>query len=240
MPEARNREIELLGNSVEYQVRYSPDASEPRIDVDIHGVKVVIPSDGDVQPSELLRENAAWVVDKQRGYDKYREQAPDRQFEPGERFPVLGEEYELVVESRQKHSLTDDEIRLRQSTVEQSSVEQVLESFYRNRAREHFTDRADHFAERMNVEYENLELRNQRTRWGSCSTEGTLSLNWRLIMAPPEVVDYLIIHELAHLSEQHHGREFWQFVGEYDPEYKKHAEWLDQNSAKLIFTRDDL
>ncbi len=85
-----------------------------------------------------------------------------------------------------------------------------------------------------------IELRNQRTRWGSCSTGGTLSLNWRLIMAPPDVVDYIVVHELAHLTEQHHGEAFWQQVADQIPNYQEKSNWLNQNSAKLIFTQDDL
>ncbi|UTF53415.1 M48 family metallopeptidase [Natronosalvus rutilus] len=240
MAKTQHREINLLGNVIEYEVRRSPDATEPRIDVDIHGVTVVVPESNGVQPAELLRDNAAWVVDKQRTYDTYREQVPDRTFDAGERFPYLGDDRKLVIEPRSKHVVTDDSIRLRQSAIEQSSVKQVLENFYRSRARDYFTDRVDHYADRMGVEYEKLELRNQRTRWGSCSTSGTISLNWRLIMAPPEVVNYLVVHELAHLTEQHHGREFWQLVGEYIPNYKTKAEWLEENSVRLVFSEEDL
>jgi predicted metal-dependent hydrolase len=92
----------------------------------------------------------------------------------------------------------------------------------------------------MGVGYEQIEVRNQRTKWGSCSTTGTLGLNWRLMMAPPEVIDYIIIHELAHLRESNHTDAFWSLVAEYDPEYKAHAEWLEQNSSRLIFDDSDL
>jgi len=166
MAKVHRREIDLLGNAVEYEVRHSLDANEPRIDVDIHGVTVVIPEGNDVQPTELLKENAAWVVDRQQDYEAYREQVPDRTFEAGERFPFLGEDRELVIELRQKHEVDEDSIRLRKSAVEQLSVKQVLKNFYRSRAREYLTERTDHYAEQMGVEYEKLELRNQRTRWG--------------------------------------------------------------------------
>ena len=75
---------------------------------------------------------------------------------------------------------------------------------------------------------------------GSCSTSGIINLNWRLLMAPPEVIDYLVVHELAHLTEQNHGREFWRLVGEYIPGHKGKAEWLEENSAKLVFSEEDL
>lgn len=242
MPEVdtRRQEINLLGNLIEYEVRYSSNATEPRIDVDIHGVAVIIPDSDEVQPEELLRKNAAWVMEKQRAYEAYREQVPERVFEAGAQFPFLGEDRTLIIEPRQSHAVTEDSICLRQSAVDQSSVEQVLENFYRSRARSYFTTRADHYAERMGVTYRALELRNQRTRWGSCSTGGTLSLNWRLLMAPPGVIDYIVVHELAHLTEQNHGDEFWATVREYAPDYEEKAEWLEENSAKLIFTKADL
>jgi len=240
MAESHHHEIDLLGNTVEYEVSYSSDASKPRIDVDIHGVTVVVPKSEEVRPAELLRENAAWVVDKQRNYDSYREQVPDRAFESGEQFPYLGEDRELVAEPRPIHGVTEDAIRLRKSTVEQSSVEQVLEYFYRNKARQHFTARADHYAQEMGVEYEQIEIRNQRTKWGSCSTTGTLGLNWRLMMAPPSIIDYIIVHELAHLVEQNHTENFWQLVEEHIPDYEEKADWLHENSVNLIFTEGDL
>lgn len=92
----------------------------------------------------------------------------------------------------------------------------------------------------MGVEYEQIEIRNQRTKWGSCSTTRTLGLNWRLMMAPPEVVGYVIIHELAYFKEQNHTARFWQLVGEYIPKYKSKADWLNENSVDLIFSEEDL
>ncbi|ELZ46095.1 hypothetical protein C463_04881 [Halorubrum californiense DSM 19288] len=232
--------IDLLGDSVEFEVRRSSAASKPRIDVDIHGVTVVIPQNEDIQPSKILRENAAWVVDKQRSYEAYREQIPDRTFEVGESFPLLGKDRELVIESRTKNGVDEDTIRLRESAVKQSSVKQVLENFYRRQARDFFTNRIEQYAERMDVEYDKIEVRNQRTKWGSCSTTGTLGLNWRLLMAPPDVAEYVVIHELAHLREQNHTDEFWSYVEEYDSSYKEHNRWLKENSVQLIFTPDDL
>ena len=233
------RTIDLLGNDVEFGVRQSSEATKPRIDVDIHGVTVIIPNSVDVQPAEVLRENAAWVVEKQRDFERYREKIPDRTFEAGETFPLLGTERELVIEPARSHSITDTSIRLRKSTVEQSTVKQVLENVYRREARDYFTERADFYAEEMGVEYGKITIRNQRTRWGSCSTTGTISLNWRLVMAPPEIVDYVVIHELGHLQEANHDEVFWSLVAEYDPEYEDHVQWLEEHSTELTFSKED-
>jgi predicted metal-dependent hydrolase len=235
-----HQSAELLGQTVEYDVHRSSEATEPRIDVDIHGVNVIIPDSTDVQPQELLKENAVWIVDKKREYDKYREQIPDREFEPGETFPYLGDQLEIVVEQRSTSEVVDSEFQLAEHHVEQTSIQRALETLYRREARNHLEARADHFAEQMNVEYDAIEIRNQRTKWGSCSTTGTLGLNWRLMMAPPEMVDYIVIHELAHLRESNHGSEFWSLVAEFDPEYEAHSEWLSENSSRLVFTEDDL
>lgn len=92
----------------------------------------------------------------------------------------------------------------------------------------------------MDVTYDKVEIRNQRTKWGSCSSSGTLGLNWRLVMAPRAIAEYVVIHELAHLVEPNHTDEFWNLVARFDPDYREHAAWLDDNSARLIFTEDDL
>ncbi len=234
------RSATLIGTEVGYKVRKSADATQPRIDIDIRGVVVVLPEDAEIDPEELLRENAYWVLDKQDKYQTYREQAPDRRFEPGERFPYLGETHELVVEPRQKSEVVDGMIRLRRSAVAQSSVKRALENFYRREAREYLTDRADHHADEIGVEYGKIEIRNQRTKWGSCSTTGTLGFNWRLMMAPPEVIDYVVVHELTHLREQSHSPKFWSLIEQILPQYHESVKWLDQNSTKLIFDKSDL
>jgi len=240
MAEAQQREIELLGESVEYDVRRSSDATQPRIDVDIHGVTVVIPESEEAQPSELLEQNAVWILEKKQKYDSYRADIPDRNYQEGEKFPFLGDKCEVVVESRSSSTVEDSVFRLAEHHVKDTSVKRALETLYRRKAREVFEERADHFAGQMGVEYEQIEVRRQKTKWGSCSTTGTLGLNWRLMMTPREIVDYIVIHELAHLREPNHTDDFWSLVAEYDPAYEKHARWLEENSAQLIFSDTDL
>lgn len=240
MSEATPAEIDLLGHSVTYEVRRSDEATEPRIDVGMQGVTVVLPEESTEDPEALLVENANWVIEKKQKYDTYREQAPERCFESGEMFPYLGEPHQVVVEQRPTSEVEGGELRLAQHHVEQTSVERALETLYRRKARERFEERADHFAVEMGVEYEQIEIRNQRTKWGSCSSAGTLGLNWRLMMAPSDVIDYVIVHELAHLRESNHTDAFWSIVAEHDPDYEAHAHWLEENSTQLIFSNEDL
>jgi len=240
MAKSQQRQIDLLGDIVEYDIRRSSDASEPRIDVDIHGITVVVPESEDIQPAELLRENAAWVIEKKQRYDTYREEIPERNYEEGEMFPYLGEKYEVVIERRPSSGVGENTFRLAKHHVEDTSVKRALEALYRRKAREIFEEQGDHYASEMGVEYEQIEIRNQRTKWGSCSTTGTLGLNWRLMMAPLEIIDYVVIHELAHLIESNHTDGFWSLVSQYDPDYGDHAKWLEENSVELIFSENDL
>ncbi len=240
MPETASRKTTLLGKTVPYESRRSTEATEPRIDVDIQGVRVVLPEASEEDPEQLLAENAAWVVEKKEKYDSYREQVPDREFTPGATFPYLGEPHEIVVEKRSTSEIVGQEFRLAQHHVEQTSIKRALETLYRRKAREWFSDQADQLVQEMGVEYEEIEIRNQRTKWGSCSTSGTLGLNWRLMMAPEDVTNYVLVHELAHLREQNHTDDFWTLVAEHDSEYKSHAQWLEQNGTSLVFSNDDV
>jgi predicted metal-dependent hydrolase len=225
---------------VEYDVRRSSEATKSRIDVDIQGVTVVVPDSESIRPEELLKENAAWVIEKKQRYDTYRENIPERNFEEGETFPYLGESHEIVVERRSSSRVRDGKFRLAEHHVEQTSVKRALETLYRRKARETFEDHVEEYADKIGVEFNKIEVRNQKTKWGSCSTNGTLGLNWRLMMAPPEIVDYVVVHELAHLQEPNHDNSFWSLVADYDPDYEEHARWLEENSTELIFSEEDL
>ncbi|MXR52057.1 DUF45 domain-containing protein [Halovenus sp. WSH3] len=240
MSEVASHEVTLLGERVNYDLKQSDEATEPRIEVDIHGVTVILPPKSSADPEILLHENAAWVVEKKRKFDTYREDIPQRKFEPGESFPYLGNPHEVIIERRSSSVVGDNTLRLAKHHVQETSVKRALETLYRRKARERFESQANRYASEMGVEYEKIEVRNQRTKWGSCSTTGTLGLNWRLMMAPPEICDYVIIHELAHLSEPNHTDAFWSLVAKYDPEYESHSRWLENHGAELIFSDDDI
>jgi predicted metal-dependent hydrolase len=233
-------EHEAFGEAFEYHIVRSPDATEPRIDVDIHEIKVTLPLEAEEDPHELVAENARWIVEKKRKYDEYREQAPDRAFEEGEMWPFLGADRELLVDDVPHSLVLEEALVLAEDRVEDSSIKEELEHLYRREARKHFEEVVAERAEDMGVSYESIALRNQRTRWGSCSPKENLGFNWRLMMAPPEVIDYVIVHELAHLKERNHTRRFWKIVKEYCEGYREKAEWLEDSSPRLVFDTGDL
>lgn len=240
MPSENGGSLRVFNETINYEVRYSEDATQPRIDVDIYGVTVVLPVETDIDAQELVDDNARWILKKWRKYEEHLEQAPSRRFEPDEAFPYRGDDLSIKVRDVDESRVTGDAFVLSADAVDASGIRDTLEELYRCEARSLFQFRIEYYADQMGVTPGKLELRNQRTRWASCSPQRTLSFNWRLVMAPDNVIDYVVVHELAHLREQNHTRRFWNIVQQHDPQYESHVDWLTENSAKLIFTENDL
>lgn len=108
------------------------------------------------------------------------------------------------------------------------------ERFYRAQAAEIFARKASYYAARMGVTYQRIAIRDQKTRWGSCSSKGNLNFNWRLVLAPVSVLDYVVVHELAHRREMNHSSRFWSIVEEIMPDYQTHRRWLRDQGDSLM------
>lgn len=109
----------------------------------------------------------------------------------------------------------------------------ALVNKHKKYARKIFAARVAAFQPLTGGEYTSITIRDQKTRWGSCSGRGTLSFNWRLILAPPEILDYVVVHELCHLTHMNHSKEFWGLVGKVIPDYKERRKWLKENGHTL-------
>jgi predicted metal-dependent hydrolase len=107
----------------------------------------------------------------------------------------------------------------------------------RREARPRITLIAQSEARALGVEYARISLRDQRTRWGSCSSTGALSFNWRLVLAPHDVLDYVVVHEVCHLVEHHHGHDFWKLVERRRPAYRESKRWLDDYGWEILAYR---
>ena len=94
--------------------------------------------------------------------------------------------------------------------------------------------RVEYFAEKIPVTYGRITIRNQKTRWGSCSSKGNLNFNCLLMLAPPEVLDYVVVHELCHRKEMNHSERFWREVENILPDYRERKKWLKENGGRLI------
>jgi len=116
-----------------------------------------------------------------------------------------------------------------------SEVRQVIEKAYRRLASQRFEQRVPLLGDLVGKNIRQVTIRSQRSRWGSCSSQQTISLNWRLIMAPDWVSDYVIYHELAHLTWMNHSHSFWQLLSGYYPKYRQAEKWLKDHHNLLHF-----
>ena len=108
-----------------------------------------------------------------------------------------------------------------------------LTHWYITKAKQIITERVEYFATRMNTTYRRVSYSDTSSKWGSCAPDNSLQFNWRLVMAPIIVLDYVVVHELAHTKEKNHGSRFWQIVASQKPAYKQHRIWLKENANKL-------
>jgi hypothetical protein len=109
----------------------------------------------------------------------------------------------------------------------------LFTAWYRRQARQVLEERVAVLAQRCGFGYRQVKITSAHTRWGSCSGSGTLSFPWRLVMAPPAVIDYVVVHELVHTVIKGHGADFWGQVQALVPEYRQHVRWLKENGALL-------
>ena len=155
-----------------------------------------------------------------------------RQYVDGETFLYLGNEVPLrLVPDRKPALVMDGVFKLTKSA--QPRADSVFEAWYKKQARSVLTGRVEFFARKYGFDAGKIRISSARTRWGSCSAKSTLSFTWRLVMAPPQVIDYVVVHELCHLRELNHSPSFWAQVEAILPDFKSHRKWLKHNGVKL-------
>ncbi len=232
------REATLEGQTISYILKRSTRANHIRFEVRSEtGLTVVIPKRYEAaQIPSLLRKKSRWILSKLAEYDQVHILPHEKEIKSGDTIPYLGCDLEVVTE--QTHGKADN-VKLEQQRLvvslgsQRSKVNSLLECWYREQAERLIRKRADELCGGLGVKYGRLTIRGVKTRWGSCSHKGNLSFNWKLIMAPEPVVEYVIIHELAHLKEMNHAKRFWELVAELCPGWRDHKRWLKDHEAGL-------
>ena len=144
--------------------------------------------------------------------------------------PVLGEPHGIRTTNMHKISVVDDQILVPRRS---SSIGAQVKGFLKSLARDHLAQASDHYAQRLGHSYQGLRLRDTRSRWGSCSSDGHLMYSWRLVMAPRDVLNYVAAHEVAHLVEMNHSKSFWSVVHDIYGDYEQPRDWLRTSGNQL-------
>ena len=127
----------------------------------------------------------------------------------------------------------DNYILIRTSNFSNTNVDKLLSEWLRLQATHYIRKRLKFYSDLMHIKFSNLLIKSYRSRWGSCDTKGKITINWRLIMAPPSILDYVIIHELSHIPHPNHSKTFWMHIKKYKPYYQRDANWLRENGFLL-------
>ena len=224
---------------IPYDVHRSNRARYARIEVDADGVRVVVPRRmplDDVAP--FVAGKQRWIERTLRRYRQAEAEAPRVRLVDGGTVPYLGEGLTLRVRVergrvRSHVARRGDELRVAVGSAGQAAVRDALERWYRRQARAEVARRLDAATDRAGTAYTGLSIRGQRTRWASCSSSGAMSFNWRLLLAPAEILDYVVEHEVAHLEVLGHSRRFWSLLARRCPDYRRYERWLRRYGSTL-------
>jgi predicted metal-dependent hydrolase len=212
---------------IAYSIRRSARARRVRVTVDPEGtVTVVLPERAsERRAAAAVRELRPWIERQLARTEKAREAVAS----PPGLVPYLGGFLRLVPEpGRTRAHRRGDEL-----LVPAGDWRPAVERWYRRTAKAEIEPRACAFAAEAGLAFERLAVRDQRTRWGSCSATGTLSFSWRLLLAPEHVLDYVIWHEVCHLAVMDHSPRFWARVAEHCPGYAEPRRWLRRHGGAL-------
>jgi predicted metal-dependent hydrolase len=216
-------------SEVVYQVRRSDRARRVRVTVDpARGVEVVLPRRApEREAAAAIRELRPWIERRIAELAGARAAVAAR----GETVPYLGRTLALRGEAGRSRVGRKGEVLL---VPEGAARLPALERWYRRAARAEIEPRLDRACAVAGTSYSRLTIRGQRTRWASCSRSGAMSFNWRLLLAPEAVLDYVVWHEVCHLEVMDHSPRFWRLLAERSPGYREHLRWLRAHGATLV------
>jgi predicted metal-dependent hydrolase len=246
--------------TIPYRIRRSERARRARILVDGDGVEVVVPRRFPLREVEpFVEEKRAWIERTLRRLRESETELPAPRLEDGGLVPYLGERLRLSVRvepGRQREHVgrRGDALRValpaaperllpsgqlpllgaeQALTPAEGALRAALERWYRKRARAEVAPRLDAACARAGTSYARLQIRGQRTRWASCSSSGAMSFNWRLLLAPADILDYVVEHEVAHLELLDHSPRFWRLLASRCPDWREHEGWLRRHGHAL-------
>jgi predicted metal-dependent hydrolase len=225
--------------TVPYRIRRSSRARHARINVGGDGVEVVLPHRFPLREVEpFIREKQRWIERTLRRMAESESELPPARLEHGGEVPYLGERLALRVRvepGRVRPHVARRGLAVHAAVGEpaEETLPRALERWYRRRARLEIERRLDRAVARAGTAYTSLQIRGQRTRWASCSSSGAMSFNWRLLLAPAEVLDYVVEHEVVHLEVLDHSDLFWETLAARCPDWRRHERWLRRHGHAL-------
>ena len=187
---------------------------------------------------DLIKRKQNWI--KQRVILNFEEQTlRNRKFIDNEKFYFRGNEYRLslILGSKEEVKIFGGFLIVTckdDGAMGSKDVKPLIENWYAKESTKILKARTEELAQQIKVQPCGITVKNYNSKWGSCTANNKISYNWRIIMAPDHIVDYLIVHELSHIIEPNHSKNFWYQVGNYCKDFQKKRKWLRENGHKLV------
>jgi predicted metal-dependent hydrolase len=237
MEPLESRTIDLGGRQVSYALCRSRRARRIRADAGLRtGLRVTLPegmSDQAVEP--FLKSHRRWVLRTLRRFERLSTLIPDRTLAHGTTVPFLGRELRLDLSiGLSRVGRLADTLIIHVPRRTRAAVHRALETWYRSEALSAFEGWVRDLSQRHALAFRKIVIGDQKRRWGTCYSNGTLSFNWRLMLAPEPVARYLAAHELSHVASPDHSDRFWSKVGELCPDYREAEAWLRKRGVSLV------
>ena len=201
-------------------------------------VYIIVPNDlSRVAIEALVINKTHWITEKLR-HQQSQLALPAKTFSAGECYAYLGSEYVLTIITglTPKIKLEQDQliVSVRDLSIDNAAITKaLLINWYKKQAVGVLKLKTQRYAAIIGVQPTRITIKTYKARWGSCSLSGALQFNWKLMLAPDSVVDYVVVHELCHLLHHNHSPAFWTAVARYCPEYRNHSAWLKNHGASL-------
>lgn len=225
---------------IDYQLKPGTDRKTTDIIIERNGVIVVRPPNN-MSPEQIdavVENKRMWIYRNLADWRDLNATAVVREWVNGETFLYLGRSYRLSLVTGQDAALKLKEGRfcLKRTLIDQggpASAKKAFENYYTEKGIQRIQKRVNYYAPKAGVKPTSVKVREMGYRWASCSKDNTLAFHWKCMMAPPKIIDYIIVHELCHIHQRNHTDLFWNEIDKIMPDYRERKTWLKTNGAKL-------
>lgn len=231
--------------TIEYSLVQNSNIEDISITVDwIDGVTVSVPSSFECHKlDQILYNKAPWILKKWAEFEEMAAPPTPYEYISGEKFKYINRAYKLKVNACSNTKVTSlifQQGKFIATTPKKLSdgerkqqLERLFQQWYITTGQAKITERVKLYASKMGVTPSKVVLKDQKMRWGTCTQQHAIYINWRVLMAPMRVIDYVLVHELAHINYANHSKEYWQFLRSIMPDYEERKEWLRVNGPLL-------
>ena len=186
---------------------------------------------------ETVKTKSKWIVQKLFEIREIEYRKRIKQYVNGESFIYMGRNYSLQILLEDNNSypeakLTRGKFHVTSYSKDQNVIKQALENWYKDKAKEKVNERIKYYQAYFDIRPKRVIIKNQEKRWGSCTKDNILLFNWKCIMAPSPVLDYIVVHEMCHMIHMNHSKEFWSLLKSILPDYEQRKNWLRDNGIK--------